>query len=41
MLKRRTFRIILVKEQQGSDIGITEKPDKVIQYDGTQQVIAL
>ena len=41
MLKRRTFRIILVKEQQGSGIGITEKPDKVIQYDGTQQVIAL
>jgi alpha-D-xyloside xylohydrolase len=41
MLNKRTFRIILVKEQQGTGIGITEKPDQVVQYDGTQQVIVL
>jgi alpha-D-xyloside xylohydrolase len=41
MLKRRTFKIVRVKEQQGTGVGITEKPDKVVQYDGTQQVIVL
>jgi len=41
MLKRRTFKIILVNEQQGTGVGITGKADKVVQYDGAQQVIAL
>jgi alpha-D-xyloside xylohydrolase len=41
MLKRRTFKIVLVKEQHGQGINITEKPDKVVSYDGRQQVIAL
>jgi hypothetical protein len=30
-----------VKEQQGTGIGITGKPDKVVQYDGSRQVIEL
>jgi alpha-D-xyloside xylohydrolase len=41
MLRKRTFHIILVKEGQGTGIGITGKPDKVVQYDGTRKVVAL
>ena len=41
MLKKRTFKIILVREQQGTGIGITGKPDKIVRYDGKKQVIAL
>jgi alpha-D-xyloside xylohydrolase len=41
MLKKRTVNIVLVKEQQGTGIGITGKPDKIVRYDGKKQVIAL
>ena len=41
MLKNRTLIIIRVKEQQGTGIGITGKPDKVMQYDGKKQVVVL
>jgi len=39
MLKKRTIHIVLVKEGQGTGIGITAGPDKVVQYDGTKQVV--
>jgi alpha-D-xyloside xylohydrolase len=41
MLKKRTFKIVLVTERKGTAIGITAKPDKTVQYDGKVQVIVL
>ncbi|MBN2762121.1 MAG: DUF5110 domain-containing protein [Bacteroidales bacterium] len=39
MLKTRTLHIVLVKEGQGAGIGITARPDRVVQYDGREKVI--
>jgi alpha-D-xyloside xylohydrolase len=41
MLKRRTFHIIIVDKNKGTGTGITEKPDKTIQYAGVEQVIKI
>ena len=34
MLEERTFKIIIVKEEHGTGVGITGNPDKVVQYNG-------
>ena len=36
MLKTRTFNIILVKENHGAGIDITDKPDRIINYSGAE-----
>ncbi|MBN1415437.1 MAG: DUF5110 domain-containing protein [Bacteroidales bacterium] len=41
MLNQRTFQIILVRELQGTGIGITAKPDRIVKYDGRKQVVVL
>ncbi len=40
MLNRRTFNVVLVNNNTGTDIGITAKPNKAILYNGEGQVIA-
>ena len=39
MLKDRTFNIVLVKEKHGDGIGVVEKPDQVVNYNGTERKI--
>jgi alpha-D-xyloside xylohydrolase len=39
MLKQRSFRVVLVKEGQGTGMDLTRKPDRVIPYDGNQAVV--
>ncbi len=39
MLKNRIFKIVLVKAQHGTGIGLTSHPDKIIHYDGKKQVV--
>jgi alpha-D-xyloside xylohydrolase len=39
MLKRRTINIVLVKKGQGTGIGVTDNPDRVVYYDGRKQMI--
>ena len=39
ILEQRTFQILLVKKNIGIDIGVTENPDRVIQYQGSEQVL--
>lgn len=34
MLENRTFRIVVVRENHGTGGGLTEQPDKVVQYSG-------
>ena len=41
ILKKRTFQIIIVDKNKGIGTGITEKPDKTVQYTGEEQVIKL
>ena len=41
VLKKRTFKIIIVDKNKGIGTGITEKPDKTVQYEGEEQVIKL
>jgi alpha-D-xyloside xylohydrolase len=41
MLEKRTFKIIIVNESKGKDIDLTEKPDKIVLYDGNAQMIKL
>ena len=41
MLKKRTFNIILVKENHGNGLEICSKPDKVLVYDGSALQIKL
>ncbi len=40
MLNKRVFNIVLVDKTKGTDIGITSKPDRVIQYNGDEQIIS-
>jgi alpha-D-xyloside xylohydrolase len=40
MIKNRTFNIILAEEGRGTGIEISQKPDKTISYEGSEQVIA-
>ena len=39
MLKKRTFNIVLVSENHRTGIGVTEKPDRVILYNGVSQIV--
>ena len=39
MLKDRTFNIVLVGKDHGTGVEITANPDKVVSYEGEQQVI--
>lgn len=39
MLKERVFNVVLVRENHGMGIGITERPDKVVKYYGKEIVI--
>ncbi len=39
MLEKRTFDIVLVKQNHGTGIEITDSPDKVVLYQGERQVV--
>ncbi len=39
MPENRQFKLVLVKDNHGTGIGITSKPDKIISYQGESQVI--
>jgi len=39
MLEIRNFRIVIVKEEHGTGVDITENPDKVIQYEGEKLTV--
>jgi alpha-D-xyloside xylohydrolase len=39
MAENRTFQIVLVNKNKGTGIGLTEKPDKTIQYSGDTRII--
>ena len=39
MLEKRTFQIVLARKNHGNEITVTEKPDKIIHYDGVEQAI--
>ncbi|MGC9150923.1 MAG: TIM-barrel domain-containing protein [Microbacter sp.] len=41
MLKERTFHMIIVNSTKGTGIAITKNPDKIVQYDGAEQIISL
>ena len=41
VLKKRTFKLIIVDKNKGIGTGITEKPDKTVRYEGEEQVIKL
>lgn len=41
MLKERTFHVVLVKEKHGSGVTVTEAPDQVVKYDGTELKLKL
>jgi alpha-D-xyloside xylohydrolase len=41
MLGKRTFHVILVDEKKGTGIETTEKPDRIVPYDGIRQSIRL
>jgi alpha-D-xyloside xylohydrolase len=36
MLKERTFKVVLVKENHGNGVAVTDAPDQVIKYNGTE-----
>jgi alpha-D-xyloside xylohydrolase len=36
MLKERTFNVVVVKEKHGHGIAVTETPDQVVKYSGTE-----
>lgn len=37
----RTFQIVLVSQNKGTGVGITDNPDKTVEYNGEEQVIKL
>ena len=39
MLKERSFRIVLVRENHGIGIEPESKPDRIVRYDGTGKVV--
>ncbi|MDI9539101.1 MAG: DUF5110 domain-containing protein, partial [Bacteroidota bacterium] len=39
MLKERTFRIVLVSAKKGVGIEVSREVDKIISYDGKNQVV--
>jgi alpha-D-xyloside xylohydrolase len=40
MLGRRTFRIVFVGENHGVGVGVTDEPDKTVQYSGEKITVA-
>lgn len=40
MMKERTFHVVIVKETKGTGIAITRTPDKIVHYNGNEQIIA-
>jgi alpha-D-xyloside xylohydrolase len=41
MLMARTFNVVLVGKNHGTGVEVTSDPDKVVQYDGRQQIVQL
>jgi alpha-D-xyloside xylohydrolase len=41
MLKARTFHVVLVRKGVGTGVEVTDKPDKLISYQGEQQIVQL
>ena len=41
MLQARTFHIVIVRKGVGTGAEVTDKPDKVISYQGEQQIVSL
>ncbi|MDN5285208.1 MAG: hypothetical protein JWR38_1482, partial [Mucilaginibacter sp.] len=41
MLKKHTFNVVLVNEQQGTNLKVTAKANKVVQYEGKRVNIKL
>ncbi|MBN1397780.1 MAG: DUF5110 domain-containing protein [Bacteroidetes bacterium] len=41
MLDKRNFNIVIVKKQNGTGVDETVNPDKIIQYDGEEQIVNL
>jgi hypothetical protein len=41
MLETRTFRVVFVRENHGARIGLSQSPDKTIQYSGKKITITL
>jgi alpha-D-xyloside xylohydrolase len=41
MLKERTFNIVVVRENHGNGVGITQQPDQVQKYDGSEVELKL
>jgi len=39
MLEARQFNLVIVKENHGTGINVTDKPDRIITYNGEQQVV--
>jgi len=40
-LKARTFHVVLVRKGVGAGVELTDKPDKVVSYQGEQQIVQL
>jgi alpha-D-xyloside xylohydrolase len=40
MLQTRSFRIVFVGENHGTGVGPADKPDKIVEYSGSQKTIA-
>jgi hypothetical protein len=41
MLKARTFHVVIVGKGHGTGVEVTDNPDKVISYQGEQQIVQL
>jgi len=41
MLRMRTFHVVLVRKEHGTGVEVTGTPDKVITYQGEQQVVPI
>jgi hypothetical protein len=41
LLKQRSFHIVVVGEGRGTGMALTQKPDQVVSYDGSQKVVKL
>ena len=39
MLEKRSFQIVIVRKEKGKGLEITPQPDKIIQYQGEEQII--
>jgi hypothetical protein len=39
LLKQRSFHIVAVGEGRGTGMALTQKPDQVVSYDGSQKVV--